>query len=91
MHKTLIGKVIKKSSANTIKVLVKRQITHPVYKKQYTLSKNYLVHDASGNHEIGDTVTINETKPISKLKHFIVQENSKLDLRKITTDPKREI
>lgn len=72
MRKTLIGTVIKKASTNTLKVKVSRSVTHPIYKKKYTLSKNYLVHVLDDKYQVGDTVKIAETRPISKNKRFEV-------------------
>ena len=68
----LTGKVVKKSGDKTISVMVTRQTTHPVYKKIIRVSKHYLAHD-SGNKIIdGDSVRIQETRPISKNKSWEV-------------------
>ena len=71
MAKILSGKVIEIGKmANTIKVEVKTQRTHPLYKKVIKRSKNYLV-DVNGIEALeGQTVRIQETKPISKNKRF---------------------
>lgn len=74
MPKILKGQVVKKSSSKTVKVAVSRTVRHPIYKKRYSLTKNYLVHDDSGKHKVGDTVTIIETKPISKRKRFKITQ-----------------
>ena len=68
----LNGKVIKKSGDKTISVLVTRQTTHPVYKKIIRVSKKYLAHDSDNNIIVGDSVRIQETKPISKNKSWEV-------------------
>ena len=68
----LTGKVIKKSGDKTISVLVTRQTTHPVYKKIIRVSKKYLAHDNDNKIIVGDSVRIQETRPISKNKSWEV-------------------
>lgn len=68
----LIGKVVKKSGDKTISVLVTRQTTHPIYKKLIRVSKKYLAHDSENKIIVGDSVRIQETKPISKNKSWEV-------------------
>ena len=68
----LSGKVVKKSGDKTISVLVTRQTTHPIYKKLIRVSKKYLVHDSENKIIVGDSVRIQETKPISKNKSWEV-------------------
>ena len=68
----LSGKVVKKSGDKTISVLVTRQTTHPVYKKIIRVSKKYLAHDSDNKIIVGDSVSIQETKPISKKKSWEV-------------------
>ena len=68
----LSGKVVKKSGDKTISVLVTRQTTHPIYKKLIRVSKKYLAHDSESKIIVGDSVRIQETKPISKNKSWEV-------------------
>ncbi len=68
----LSGKVIKKSGNKTISVLVTRQTTHPIYKKIIRVSKKYLAHDVDNNTSVGESVKIQETKPLSKSKSWEV-------------------
>ncbi len=68
----LTGKVVKKSGDKTISVLVTRQTTHPVYKKIIRVSKKYLAHDNDNKIIVGDSVRIQETRPISKNKSWEV-------------------
>ena len=68
----LSGKVVKKSGDKTISVLVTRQTTHPIYKKLIRVSKKYLAHDNENKIIVGDSVRIQETKPISKNKSWEV-------------------
>lgn len=76
-RKILIGKIVATNQTNTAKVLVKRLKKHQKYHKQYTISKNYLVHNPENKYKIGQEVSIIETKPISKKKHFIIKEETK--------------
>ena len=68
----LSGRVVKKSGDKTISVLVTRQTTHPIYKKLIRVSKKYLAHDSENKIIVGDSVRIQETKPISKNKSWEV-------------------
>jgi small subunit ribosomal protein S17 len=70
--KTFQGVVVKTAMKDTCTVLVDRYVQHPKYKKYYTQSKKFLVHDAGNAAKVGDKVTIRETRPISKLKRFII-------------------
>ncbi len=66
------GIVVSDKSDKTIKVLVNRKVMHPVYKKYINRSKKYLVHDENNKFKTGEAVTIQENKPISKTKKWIV-------------------
>tara|TARA_B100000579_G_scaffold334027_1_gene284560 strand:- start:2497 stop:2724 length:228 start_codon:yes stop_codon:yes gene_type:complete len=66
----LNGKVIKKSGDKTVSVLVTRQTTHPMYKKIMRVSKKYLANDPENSLSVGDTVKIQETRPLSKSKSW---------------------
>ena len=70
--KTLQGIVVKAAMKDTCTVKVDRYVQHPKYKKYYTDSKKFLVHDAGNTAAVGDKVTIRETKPMSKRKRFII-------------------
>lgn len=70
--KTFQGTVVKAAMKDTCTVLVERYVQHPKYKKYYTQSKKFLVHDVGNAAKIGDKVTIRETRPISKLKRFVI-------------------
>jgi len=74
--KTLIGKIIKVSSKETVKVEVESKFPHPKYGKIVMRHRGYLVHDDArvGQIEVGDIVKIEESRPISKLKKWIVVE-----------------
>ena len=70
--KTFEGVVVKSAMKDTATVQVERYVKHPKYKKYMKLSKKFLVHDAGNTAKIGDKVTIKETRPMSKRKHFIL-------------------
>ena len=74
----LFGKVISSKSDKSIVVEVTRRVKHKLYKKIIKSAKKYHAHDENNSYKKGDTVAIQETKPISKLKNWIVYEvNSK--------------
>mgnify|MGYP002847020617 CR=1 FL=1 len=74
--KTLEGKVIKDKNDKTIVVLVKRKYVHPFFKKVISSSKKYHAHDENNKFNVGDIVSIVESKPISKLKKWKVLYNN---------------
>lgn len=70
--KTFQGVVVKTAMKDTATVLVERYVQHPKYKKYYTSSKKFLVHDVGNVAKVGDKVVIRETRPISRLKRFVI-------------------
>ncbi len=70
--RVLKGLVVSDKADKTITVLVNRKVKHPVYKKYITRSKKYSVHDEKNKFKIGQSVTIQENKPISKTKKWVV-------------------
>lgn len=70
MAKTLTGVVTSDVADKTITVTVTSRETHPIYKKQYTVTRKYAAHDEKNEAHQGDTVRIVETRPISKRKSF---------------------
>ncbi len=70
--KTLNGVVVSDKMVKTVVVKVDQYKKHPRYNRFYKSSKKYKAHDEIGEFRVGDKVTIKETKPISKDKHFIV-------------------
>ena len=74
MAKTLFGKVTSDVADKTITVTVTSRETHPIYGKQYTVSRKYAAHDENNEAGKGDKVVIVETRPISKRKAFKLQE-----------------
>jgi small subunit ribosomal protein S17 len=72
MAKVFTGKVVSTKMNKTITVLVERKIRHPFYKKVIIRHKKFKVHNEDLDLKEGDLVSIRETRPISKDKHFIV-------------------
>ena len=73
MAKTLTGVVTSDKRDKTITVTVTSRETHPIYGKQYTVNRKYTAHDENNEARTGDTVTIVETRPVSKTKSFALQ------------------
>jgi small subunit ribosomal protein S17 len=73
MPKRILQGVVK-SDANdkTVSVLVQRTYMHPLYKKIVKKSKKYSAHDENNQCKVGDVVKIQESRPISKTKSWIV-------------------
>ena len=72
--KTRTGKVISSKMDKTITVAVERRVKHPVYGKYITRSSKIHAHDESNQCGIGDTVTVAESRPISKSKTWKLLE-----------------
>ena len=70
--KILQGTVVSNKQNKTITVLVERKFKHPMLKKVIRRSKKYSAHDEENKFNIGDKVKIMESKPISKLKRWVV-------------------
>jgi len=70
MAKTFVGTVSSAASDKTIVVTVNTSKTHPLYRKQYTVSKKFMAHDEKSEAQVGDKVSIIETRPLSKRKRF---------------------
>ena len=80
MAKTLTGIVTSDVRDKTITVTVTSRETHPLYGKQYTVSRKYTAHDENNEAHIGDRVRIVETRPLSKTKSFkldVIEEKTR--------------
>jgi small subunit ribosomal protein S17 len=75
--RTLQGVVVSDKQDKTVVVLVERRFTHPVMKKTVRRSKKYHAHDDTNQYAVGDTVWIEEHRPISKLKRWAVVRGEK--------------
>ncbi len=72
--RVLQGVVVSDKQDKTIVVKVERRFTHPLLKKTVRRTKNYHAHDEDNHCKIGDTVFIEETRPLSRLKRWKVVE-----------------
>ena len=70
--RVLQGVVVSDKQDKTVVVRVERRFTHPVMKKTVRRSKNYHAHDENNSAKVGDTVFIEESRPISKLKQWVL-------------------
>lgn len=68
----LQGIVVSDKTDKTVVVRVERRFTHPLLKKVVRRSKKYQAHDETNQYKAGDTVVIEESRPISKNKRWIV-------------------
>ena len=74
--RVLSGRVTSDKMDKTITVLVDRRVMHPLYKKFIRRSKKYAAHDEANLCKIGDMVRIEECRPISKRKTWLVIERN---------------
>jgi small subunit ribosomal protein S17 len=70
--RVLTGQIVSDKTDKTVVVLVERKVKHPLYGKIIRRSKKYHAHDEGNEYKAGETVRIEETAPISKLKTWKV-------------------
>jgi small subunit ribosomal protein S17 len=70
--RVLLGVVVSEKNDKTIVVEVERRFTHPLLKKTVRRSKKYHAHDEDNRYKVGDNVAIEEGRPMSKLKRWVV-------------------
>lgn len=70
--RVLQGTVVSDKNNKTVVVKVERRFTHPLLKKTVRRTKNYQAHDEANSCKVGDNVSIQESKPISKNKRWVV-------------------
>jgi small subunit ribosomal protein S17 len=68
----LQGVVVSDAQNKTVVVRVERRVMHPVYKKFVSRSKKYAAHDEENRCKVGEAVQIEESRPISKRKSWVV-------------------
>jgi len=73
-RKVRTGTVVSAKADKTVTVLVERRFAHPLYGKGVARSKKYHAHDENNEYQVGDTVRIIETRPLSKTKRWRVLE-----------------
>ena len=72
LKRTLVGKVVSDKMDKTVTVLIERHVKHPLYGKIIMRSNKYHAHDENNEVKMGDTVEIQEGRPISKTKAWTV-------------------
>lgn len=70
--RTKQGTIVSKKMDKTLVIRVDTLRAHPKYKKQVRTSKKFYVHNPENAFEVGDTVVVYETRPLSKLKRWTV-------------------
>ena len=88
---TLIGVVSSDKRDKTITVEITSRETHPIYKKQYSITRKYTAHDEKNEAKEGDTVMIAESRPISKTKTWtlvkiVEKSRGKVELKEGVTE-----
>jgi small subunit ribosomal protein S17 len=71
-NKTMSGVVLRRSGEKTVSVEVTRVIRHPLYRKYLRHRKRYLVHDPANSAVVGETVTIQSMRPLSRRKRWMI-------------------
>ena len=74
--RVLTGRVTSDKMDKTVTVSVDRRVMHPIYKKFIRRSKKYAAHDEANTCKVGDLVRIEECRPISKRKTWLVIERN---------------
>jgi small subunit ribosomal protein S17 len=72
LKRTLVGTVVSDKMDKTVTVLIERRVRHPLYGKIIVRSNKYHAHDEANVAKAGDTVEIQEGRPISKTKSWTV-------------------
>src|ERR1700687_4827819 len=72
-HKELIGTVVSNKMQRTIVVEVTRKKAHPMYKRVIAIRKKFYAHDEKNEAHPGDTVRIEESRPLSQLKRWTLK------------------
>ncbi len=73
-RRTKVGRVASSKMNKTIVVAVEMVTRHRLYGRTLRRTRNFKAHDADNRCEVGDTVIIAESRPISKDKHWVVQQ-----------------
>jgi len=77
--KLLKGKIVsvKMKETATVEVVILKK--HPLYKKRYRSFKKYLAHNKDNQYKLGDEVVIEETRPLSKKKRWLIKSKIKIN------------
>ena len=74
MGRTLTGTVVSNKGDKTIVISIQTRKTSRIYKKQFSVTTKYMAHDEKNQAQVGDVVTITETRPISARKRFTLSK-----------------
>ncbi|MEL7537179.1 MAG: 30S ribosomal protein S17 [Pseudomonadota bacterium] len=72
IERTVVGRVVSNKMDKTVSVAIERLVKHPMYGKYIRRTTKVLAHDENNECQIGDTVSIRETRPTSKRKSWAV-------------------
>jgi small subunit ribosomal protein S17 len=72
--KVRTGKVVSNKADKTIVVAIERQVAHPLYRKYFKRTKKVMAHDETNQCQIGDTVRVMESRPLSARKRWTLVE-----------------
>ena len=72
LHRTLVGRVVSDKMDKTVTVLIENRVKHPLYGKYVLRSKKYHAHDEANQYKEGDKVEIQEGRPLSRTKSWVV-------------------
>lgn len=73
-RKVLVGRVASNKMDKTVVVVVERSRRHPLYGKVINVSQRFMAHDENNSCQVGDTVRILESKPLSRRKRWVVTD-----------------
>lgn len=86
-HRNLVGRVVSNKMSKTVVVAVESTRAHPLYRKTIRKISNLKAHDENGKCQVGDVVSIVQSRPLSKTKHWRVLEVlSKSQLSEVRSD-----
>ncbi len=74
LRKERVGQVVSDKADKTITVAVNRKVKHPIYGKFVRKTTKFTAHDEKNESNVGDTVKIMETRPLSKMKRWRLVE-----------------
>ena len=74
MSRTLVGTVTSDKGDKTIVITVHTRKTHPIYKKQYSVTQKIMAHDEKNEAKLGDKVEVTECRPLSARKRFTLSK-----------------
>lgn len=74
MARTITGIVSSDKADKTIVIKAHTRKTHPIYKKQYSVTTKFIAHDENNEAKVGDKVVIVETRPLSRRKRFTLKQ-----------------